>query len=98
MHSIPQCWYKTLWKFVSSDEFQTEIEKNYQDLKTLRKKDVYIMQQFVGNGFVGKDLTSLNYVRKYLKAITLADIATSNGESTPYNAFEALKGNALRDD
>jgi hypothetical protein len=56
------------------------------------------MQQLVENGSVGKDLTSLNYVRKYLKAITLADIATSNGESISYNAFEALKGNGLRND
>jgi hypothetical protein len=37
------------------------------------------MEKFVENGYVGKDLTSLNYVRKFLKAITLADIATTSG-------------------
>jgi hypothetical protein len=72
----PQCWYKTLWKFVSSDEFKIEIEVDYQELKKLRKYDVFIMKQFVEKGYVGKDLTSL---RKFLKAITLADIATKNG-------------------
>jgi hypothetical protein len=56
----PQCWYKTLWKFVSSDEFKIEIEEDYQELKKLRKYDVFLMEKFVENGYVGKDLKSLN--------------------------------------
>jgi hypothetical protein len=75
---VPQCWYKTLWKFDSSDEFEIEIEEDYQDLKKLQKHDVFIMEQLVERGYTGKDLTSLNYVKKFLKAITLADIATTN--------------------
>jgi hypothetical protein len=55
------------------------------------------MEKFVENGYVGKDLTSLNYVRKFLKAITLADIATTNGVYISRNAFEARSGNRLRE-
>jgi hypothetical protein len=50
-----------------------------------------------GHGYVGKDLTSLNYARKFLKATTLADIATTNGVYISRNAFEARSGNRLRE-
>jgi hypothetical protein len=39
----------------------------------------------------------MNYVRKFLKAITLADIATTNGVYISRNAFEARSGNRLRE-
>ena len=45
----------------------------------LREKDVYLMEFFVKGGFRNTDLKSLNFVRKYLQAVTLADIATSDG-------------------
>jgi hypothetical protein len=93
----PKCWYKTLWKFVSSDEFKIEIEEDYQDLKELQEHAVFIMEQFVERGYVEKDLPSLNYVRKFLKAITLADIAMTNGVYISHNAFEAKSGNRLQE-
>jgi hypothetical protein len=58
---------------------------------------MFIMEQFVEKRYVGKDLTSLNYMRKYLKAITLADIATTKGVYISHNAFEAKSGNRLRE-
>ena len=93
----PQCWYKSLWKFVSDDQFGIEITEDYQEIKKLREYDTYIMEQFVKRGFTGKDLTSLNYVRKYLKVVTLADIATTDGTFISKKAFEGIAGNRLRD-
>jgi hypothetical protein len=93
----PQCWYITLWKFVSSDKYKIEIEEDYKDLKKQRKHDIFIMEQFVEKGYVGKDLTSLNYMRKFLEAITLADIAMTNCAYISHNAFEAKSGNRLRE-
>jgi hypothetical protein len=65
----PQCWYKTLWRFVSRDEFKIEIEEDYQELKKLRKYDVFIMEKFVENGYVGNDLQEKilegNYTGRY---------------------------------
>ena len=55
--------YKTLWKFVLSDGFKIEIDEDYQGIK-----------KHWGKKCIGKDLTSLNYVQKYLKAVTLVDI------------------------
>ena len=31
-------------------EFDIEIDEDYQEIQTLRKKDVYIMEKFVENG------------------------------------------------
>ena len=74
---IPSGWYKFLWRFVLNPLYKLEITKDYEDLPVLRKKDVYFMQAFVNNGFRNADLKSLNFVRKFIQAVTLADIATA---------------------
>jgi hypothetical protein len=65
----PQCWYKTLWKFVSSNEFKIEIEEDYQEQKELQKYDVFLMEKFMENGYVGKELCEKipegNYTGRY---------------------------------
>ena len=62
--------------------------------------DVYlmVMESFVEGGFRNADLKSLNFVRKYLQAVTLADIATSDGWRISYHSYKGLEGNNLRKD
>ena len=56
------------------------------------------MEYFVNEGYCGKDLTQLNYVRKYLRAVTLADITTVDGNKIAHLAFDCKEGNGLRED
>jgi len=56
------------------------------------------MQAFVDNGFKGADLKSLNFVQKYIKAISLislANIDTVDGHCVLRQVFEALSSNGL---
>ena len=56
------------------------------------------MESFVDGGFRNADLKALNFVRKYLQAVTLADIATSDGRHISFDSYEGLEGNGLRKD
>ena len=56
---MPTGWYKSLWWFVSNPLYKLDIAKDYKDLPLLHKKNVYIMQPFVDNGFKGVDLKAL---------------------------------------
>ena len=49
-------------------------------------------------GFRNADLKSLNFVRKYLKAVTLADIVTADGHRVSRHSYEGLESNSLRKD
>ena len=75
---MPSGWYKTLWRFMSNLFYKLEIIKNYNDLPILRKKDVYLMQAFVNGGFRKVDLKSLYFIRKFIQAVNLADIANAD--------------------
>ena len=79
---VPNCWYKTLWKFTSLPEFDSclEIVEDFEDPPLLRQRDVYLMSVFETNGYKREDLKLLNFVWKYLRAFTLADIATIDGK------------------
>jgi hypothetical protein len=48
--------YRNLFQAMN---FKIEIEEDYQELKKLQKYDVFLMEKFVENGYVGKDLKSL---------------------------------------
>ena len=54
--------------------YKLDLREDYPDLQSLRVNDVFLMQSFVDSGFRGADLKSLNFTRKNLEAITLADI------------------------
>ena len=81
---MPSGWYKTLWRFMLNPLFKLEITKDHDGLPILRKKDVYLMQAFVDGGFRNAELKSLNFVRKSIQAVTLADIATADGNRISY--------------
>ena len=83
---------------MSTPIFDLEVTEDYQDMPILREKDVYLMKAFVDGGFRNTDLKSLNFVRKYLKAVTLADIATADGRRISHYSYKGLEGNGLRKD
>ena len=93
---MPSGWYKNLWKFMSTPLYKLEIFEDYKDSPLLRQKDEYLMMAFVNEGFRNNDLKVLNYVRKFLKAITLADISTADGSRISFQSFNIIKGNGLR--
>ena len=95
---MPSGWYKNLWKFMSTPIFDLEITEDYQNMPILREKDVYLMESFVEAGYRNSDLKSLNFVWKYLQAVTLADIASSDGKSISFDSYEVQEGNGLRKD
>ena len=93
---MPSGWYKKLWKFISTPLYKLNITEDYNDLPLLQKKDEYLMMTFVKGGFRNADLKALNYIRKFLKAITLADIATADGSRITFQSYIIIEGNHLR--
>lgn len=57
----------------------------------------YLMQAFVSNGFKNTDLKSLNFVRKFIQAVTLPDIATTDGNCIFHQSYNTVKSNGLRE-
>ena len=97
VYYLPPCWYKSLWRFTSNVLYKLNISDDYPDLPLLRVNDVFLIQAFVDSGFRGADLKCLNFVQKYIHAISLADIASIDGHRISHEAFEALSSNGLRD-
>ena len=97
---VPNCWYKTLWKFMSLPEFDSclEIVEDFEDPPLLRQRDVYLMSVFETNGYKREELKSLNVVQKYLCAFTLTDIATIDGKKISHQSIEGIDSNRLHED
>ena len=92
---MPSGWYKSIWRYMSNPLYKLEITEDYADLPILRKKDVYIMYPFVDNSFKNTDLKALNFMRKFIQAVTLADITRVNGNHSSHQLFEAIESNGL---
>ena len=75
-----------------------EIVEDFKDPPLLRQHNVYLMLVFETNGYKSEDLKILNFVRKYLRAFTLADIATINGNKISHQSIEGIKSNRLLED
>ena len=69
-YDMPDGLYKSLWKFTSKASFKMNITEDYKNLPLLRSKDVYLMQAFVDHGYREDDLKQLNFVRKYIRAVS----------------------------
>ena len=70
--------------------FDLKITKDYQDLPVLRERDVYLMKAFVAGGYQTADLKLLNFVRKFIQAVTLADIAIADGSRICYQSYKEI--------
>ena len=56
------------------------------------------MKCFMESGYSGADLKKLNYVRKYLKVVTLADITTYDGKTISHESYLCQCRNGLGND
>ena len=95
---IPFSWYKNLLKFMSTLIFDLEVTEDYLDMPILCEKDAYLMEAFVKDGFRNADVKALNFVQKFLQAVTLSDIANVDGRRIAYHSYEGIEGNGFRKD
>ena len=75
---------------MSNPLFKLDITEDYDDLPLLRQKDEYLMIVFVEGDFRNADLKALNFVRKSLQAVTLADISTADGTRISIQAYDIV--------
>ena len=54
------------------------------------------MQAFVDSGFRNTDSKSLNFVRKSIQAVTLADIVTADRNRISHQLYHTVESNSLR--
>ena len=92
---MPSGWYKNLWKFMLNPLFKLNITEDYDDIPLIRKEDEYLMIAFIEGGFRNVDLKALNFVRKFLQAVNLADISTADGARISIQAYDVVSGNGL---
>ena len=93
---IPSGWYKNLCKFMSTPIYKLEITEDYEDLPLLQQKGKYLMISFVKGGFRNTDLKASNYVRKFLKAVTLTDIVMTDGSQIAIQSYNIIEDNGLQ--
>ena len=96
MDYLTPCWYGHLAKFVSSQALDTR--GTFSQLQLLRQSDRFLMLIFIEQGYRKAELSILNHTRKSIKAISLADIVTSNGFKISQNAFLLSLSNSLREE
>jgi hypothetical protein len=70
---------KRLWEKV--DEYGVTIVLGIPDIKLPRKRDKWLMREFVGMGYSTRELLLLNLVRIHQQVIFLSDILGSSGKS-----------------
>ena len=92
---MPSDWYKNLWKFMSNPLFKLDITEDYDDIPLIRQKDEYLMISFVEGGFKNADLKALNFVRKFLQAVTLANISMADSTRISIQAYDVVSSNCL---
>ena len=88
-------WYGGILDFISNHPI--EIIEDYPQLPLLRQNDQYIMQGFINAGYRKLDLKILNFMRMSLRAVTVADIASSSGYTINHLSWELKQGNGLRE-
>ena len=70
-------WIQFVWKFLTDYGISLEITSKVAPLRQVN--DVYIMDEVLKHDFNAADLSHFNQCRLYLKALTLADLTTSDG-------------------
>jgi hypothetical protein len=82
-----ECWVKYVWMFL--DKYNIKVEAKTPGLKVIRNADVLLMERFYKFGYRDKeDRRQLNECRKYLQAVSLADISNVQGTHILQDAWE----------
>ena len=91
---ITNSWYKDLWQFLSKSAIR--ITEDFPDPPPLRRGDKFLMPIFARAGYRGKQLRILNEVRLFLRALTVADIASADGARVQHFAYNLTRPSTLR--
>ena len=70
-------WIKSIWKSVHM--YNIKLEMHTPPLSETKVDDLFLMQEFVAQGFAKRKLILLNACRKFLQINTLGDITNGNG-------------------
>ena len=73
-----------------------EIIDTSHHMQLSRINDVFIMQHFIDLDIAPNDLLLLNEMRMSIRALTLADIVTSDGKRITATAWRLRGGNNLQ--
>jgi hypothetical protein len=94
---ITNSWLQTLCHFMNQHEIS--VEGFVVRPPTLQKYNVYLVSSFVSNGYQGKELQTLNQIRKSIHdAVTLSNIATADRKQVRIQAWQATGSNRIQRD
>ena len=79
-------WIKRVWEEL--DGLDMHLAYKGPDVHLHRKKDAFLMQQFLDKGHKGESLKWLNWCRMFLHAVTLSDIVTADGSKILLSAWK----------
>jgi hypothetical protein len=77
---VTTCWLKRVWEKVD-DCYGFVLTVHNLSSTFPREGDDWLMARFITAGYKGKDLLTLNKVRKHQQALFLSDILGASGES-----------------
>jgi ribonuclease HI len=83
------CWLKTVHEFATSHGMR--IEDTSPALDSYRRQDRFLIEEFISNGYQGRDLKMLNECRMFLKTVCLSEITSADGERIEQWAWEGTK-------
>ena len=91
-HLCEETWVKHLWKFIFDSGI--EIEDDVEDFKFTRENDSTLSSNFAaaynGGSITRAEWVKANKCRKYLKVLTVADIASGDGKTIDDNVLRGI--------
>ena len=72
-----ESWIKSIWSFLH--RYNIKLEMLTPALKETKKDDLFLMKEFVSQGYQKTKLQTLNTCRKYLQVTCLGEITNGNG-------------------
>ena len=89
---MPYTWMTHLWEFL--DRYGLRIQHDIE-LPLLRHHDSFIMRQAVDAKFSPSQLDAINRCRLYLQVLTVAELATADGESLTDKAWNGIRDTSI---
>ncbi len=82
------CWMKTVWKY--GWDHALDLVDQLPQLPLRRDRDQHLMEVFSDYCTDPTELQQLNWCRNFLRAVTVADIATADGKGLRQTAYEGI--------
>lgn len=92
---VSKSWLRNLLSFTCQSAIR--VEDDIAKLKLLRVCDKFLMRRFIDAAYQGLYLQKLNLMRMYLHAISVADIATTDGKRIYLETWNLSGSNNLQE-